>query len=125
MLLFPTPWNAAAVPLHINRHGSASLEAAQPTDTFVSSHFQIRAGRKVISADTRIVKIWGATDGAPYTSIEPPGAGDINDVCVWPNCGCGRNPKEQYCLSLNELKQSIEPPGASDINNVCFLPSSV
>jgi hypothetical protein len=46
------------------------------------------AGRKVVSADTRIVKVWGATDGAPYTSIEPPGAGDINDVCVWPNSGC-------------------------------------
>lgn len=46
------------------------------------------AGRKVVSADTRIVKVWGANDGAPYTSIEPPGAGDINDVCVWPNSGC-------------------------------------
>lgn len=45
------------------------------------------AGRKVVSTDTRIVKVWGAADGAPYTSIEPPGAGDINDVCVWPNSG--------------------------------------
>lgn len=53
------------------------------------------AGRKVISADTRIVKIWDAADGAPYTSIEPQGAGDINDVCVWPDSGCAAPPKQR------------------------------
>jgi ribosome biogenesis protein ENP2 len=44
-------------------------------------------GRKVVSADTRIVKIWDASDGKPFTSIEPQGVGDINDVCLWPDSG--------------------------------------
>lgn len=45
------------------------------------------AGRKVVSADTRIVKVWDANDGTPFTSIEPQGVGDINDVCLWPDSG--------------------------------------
>lgn len=32
------------------------------------------------------MKIWDASTGAGYTSIEPT-EGDINDVCVWPNSG--------------------------------------
>ena len=44
-------------------------------------------GRRVISSDTHIVKIWDQATGKNYTSIEPTEGGDINDVCVWPNSG--------------------------------------
>ncbi len=43
-------------------------------------------GRRIISADTHIVKVWDASTGAGYTSIEP-AEGQINDVCVWPDSG--------------------------------------
>ena len=43
-------------------------------------------GRRVISADTHIVKVWDMQTGQNYTSIEPT-EGDINDVCVWPHSG--------------------------------------
>lgn len=42
--------------------------------------------RRVISADTHIIKIWDQNTGEGYTSIEPPD-GDINDVCVWKKSG--------------------------------------
>jgi ribosome biogenesis protein ENP2 len=32
-------------------------------------------------------KIWDASNGAGYTSIEPADGADINDVCVWPGSG--------------------------------------
>lgn len=41
--------------------------------------------RRVISADARVVRIWDATSGEPFTSIEPEGG--VNDVCVWPGRG--------------------------------------
>ncbi|MEW5309813.1 MAG: hypothetical protein WDW38_001668 [Sanguina aurantia] len=44
-------------------------------------------GQRVISADTRIVKVWDASTGEGYTSIEPSAGGDINDICVWPGSG--------------------------------------
>ena len=39
----------------------------------------------IVSADTKIVKIWDRESGAPYASIEP--EDDINDVCVVPDSG--------------------------------------
>ena len=45
------------------------------------------AGNKVMSTDTRIVKIWDASSGENFTNIEPEEGGDINDVCHWPDSG--------------------------------------
>ena len=39
--------------------------------------------RRVVSADRHAVKLWSASDGAPFTSITPADGG-INDVLVWP-----------------------------------------
>jgi ribosome biogenesis protein ENP2 len=39
----------------------------------------------LLSADSKIIKIWSATDGSPFVSIEPPL--DINDVCPVPDSG--------------------------------------
>ena len=44
-------------------------------------------GRRIISTDTHIVKIWDVNNGQNYTSIEPADGHVINDVCVWPNSG--------------------------------------
>eukprot|EP01048_Picozoa_sp_COSAG05_P006109 COSAG05_NODE_381_length_10519_cov_17.942131_9_plen_653_part_00 len=39
----------------------------------------------LVSADTKLLKIWNWNDGNVITNIEPPA--DINSVCVWPNSG--------------------------------------
>ncbi|KAJ2156206.1 Small ribosomal subunit biogenesis [Coemansia sp. RSA 552] len=43
------------------------------------------SGAKIMSADSRIIKLWNAQSGKLFTSIEPPN--DINDVCLVPNSG--------------------------------------
>ncbi|KAJ2601957.1 Small ribosomal subunit biogenesis [Coemansia sp. RSA 1722] len=40
---------------------------------------------RVLSADARSIKLWGATSGKPFTAIEPAAA--VNDVCVVPGSG--------------------------------------
>ncbi|KAJ2797283.1 Small ribosomal subunit biogenesis, partial [Coemansia helicoidea] len=42
-------------------------------------------GAKILSADARVIKLWGVNSGRAFTSIEPPG--DINDVCRMPGSG--------------------------------------
>ena len=49
-----------------------------------SIHFH-HATRHVISADTKIVKVWGQNDGSPFTAIEP--EGDINELTVLKGSG--------------------------------------
>lgn len=44
------------------------------------------SGRKVISADKHIVRVWDASSGEGFTSVQPPEPG-INDVLVWPDSG--------------------------------------
>jgi len=39
----------------------------------------------IISADTKIIKIWNQQTGEGFTTIEPPS--NINDVCVFPDTG--------------------------------------
>ena len=41
--------------------------------------------KRIISADTRVVRVWEPTTGKAYTSIEP--GDEINDVCVWDGTG--------------------------------------
>ncbi|KAJ2888392.1 Small ribosomal subunit biogenesis [Coemansia asiatica] len=40
---------------------------------------------RVLSADARSIKLWGATTGKPFAAIEPAAA--VNDVCVVPDSG--------------------------------------
>ncbi|PIA15066.1 WD40 repeat-like protein [Coemansia reversa NRRL 1564] len=42
-------------------------------------------GAKIMSADSRIIKLWSVDSGKPFTAIEPPN--DINDVCMMPGSG--------------------------------------
>ena len=44
------------------------------------------SGRKVVSSDSHIVKIWDQQTGVNFTNIEPAEAG-INDVCLWKDSG--------------------------------------
>lgn len=44
------------------------------------------SGRKVISADRHIVRVWDASSGEGFTSVQPTEPG-INDVLVWPDSG--------------------------------------
>ena len=41
--------------------------------------------KRIISADTRVVRVWEPDTGKAYTSIEP--GDEINDVCVWDGTG--------------------------------------
>ncbi|KAI9666879.1 MAG: hypothetical protein M1831_001384 [Alyxoria varia] len=40
---------------------------------------------KILSADKRIIKLWDARDGSPWTSVEP--AVDLHDVAWYPSSG--------------------------------------
>ena len=51
----------------------------------VRYHTGADGSRRVISTDTRVVKIWDPTTGSNYTSVEP--GVEINDVCVWDGTG--------------------------------------
>ena len=48
--------------------------------------FAICAGRKIVSSDSHIVKIWDQQSGVNFTNIEP-AEGSINDVCLWKDSG--------------------------------------
>ena len=41
--------------------------------------------KRIISADTRVVRAWEPDTGRTYTSVEP--GDEINDVCVWDGTG--------------------------------------
>lgn len=43
-------------------------------------------GRKIVSSDSHIVKIWDQQTGVNFTNIEPPESG-INDICIWKDSG--------------------------------------
>jgi ribosome biogenesis protein ENP2 len=78
--------------------------------------------RRVISADSRCVKVWDAASGAPFTSFEP--EADITDVCVWPRSGLlllateakrlvpafvpALGPAPRWCAFLENLTEEME-----------------
>jgi hypothetical protein len=66
----------ASQPLHIKDH--------QYGEAIKKIHFH---GSKVISADSKIMKIWERSDnpGKVFANIEPPA--NINDICLIPNTG--------------------------------------
>lgn len=51
----------------------------------IKFHTGFGGERRVVSADTKIVKIWDQATGKGFTSVEP--EADINDVCLWPGSG--------------------------------------
>ncbi|RPB09423.1 WD40 repeat-like protein [Morchella conica CCBAS932] len=61
--------------LHSSTNRASGLENA----------YESTSTPKVLSSCKRIIKIWDATNGKPWTSIEP--SVDLNDVCVVPNSG--------------------------------------
>ena len=44
------------------------------------------AGRKVVSSDSHIVKMWDQQTGVNFTNIEP-SEGGLNDICLWKDSG--------------------------------------
>ena len=95
--------------------------------------------RRVISADTRIIKIWDVNTGENFTSVEPP-AGDINDVCVWPGCGLllagcdapkvaayfvpALGPAPRWCSFLEGLTEELEEGPAAVYDDYRFVTRS-
>ena len=85
--------------------------------------------RRIISSDTRIVRIWDANSGTAYTSIEP--EADINDVCIWPGDGLillateekrmapffvpSLGPAPRWCAFLENLTEEMEETGQSTL----------
>lgn len=87
------------------------------------------SGRKVVSTDTHIVKVWDVNDGKPFTSIQPPEkSGDINDLCLWPGSGLmimgmdspnllpffvpALGPAPRWCSFLEGLTEELEESAA-------------
>ncbi|KAI9014944.1 WD40-repeat-containing domain protein [Gaertneriomyces semiglobifer] len=76
----------------------------------------------IISADTKIIKIWEMQTGKPFTSIEPPA--DINDVLTYPDSGLimaanegvpiqtfyipQLGPAPKWCAYLDNLTEEME-----------------
>lgn len=83
--------------------------------------------RRVISADRHAIKIWAAADGAPHTTITPPGGG-VNDVLPWagrglilvaadaPRVGAyflpSLGPAPAWCSHLEGLTEELEEAAA-------------
>ncbi|XP_053565657.1 nucleolar protein 10 [Bombina bombina] len=76
----------------------------------------------IISADSRIIKMWNKDTGKIFTSIEP--ETDVNDVCIYPNSGMlftaneapkmnvyyipALGPAPKWCSFLDNLTEELE-----------------
>lgn len=96
-----------------------SLHWLEPT---TQTAYSVDTEAKVLSADSRIIKLWSAHSGTPYTSIEP--SNDINDVCCVPDTGlvfvggeCSEiqtyfipqlGPAPRWCHFLENLTEEME-----------------
>ncbi|XP_075057539.1 nucleolar protein 10 [Mixophyes fleayi] len=76
----------------------------------------------IISADSRIIKMWNKDNGKIFTSIEP--EADVNDVCLYPNSGMlftaseapkmnvyyipALGPAPRWCSFLDNLTEELE-----------------
>ncbi|KAJ2890483.1 Small ribosomal subunit biogenesis [Coemansia aciculifera] len=97
------------------------LKWLEPTRSYSGDSADME-GAKIMSADSKIIKLWAVESGKPYTSIEPPC--DINDVCVNPGTGlvyvAGESsdiqtyfvpqlgPAPQWCHFLENLTEEME-----------------
>lgn len=84
---------------------------------------------KVWTADKRIVKIWDAQNGDPFTALEP--AVDINDVAHIPQSGMfflanegipmhtyyvpGVGPAPRWCSFLDNITEELEEKGVTSV----------
>ncbi|XJO74674.1 hypothetical protein BDV3_005460 [Batrachochytrium dendrobatidis] len=103
----------------------------RPTPILIKDHqygFPIKkllyhdASQNILSADSKIIKIWNRMDGTPFTSIESPH--DINDVCVSGESGLvmlanegvqiqsyyipAMGPAPRWCPFLDNLTEELE-----------------
>lgn len=76
----------------------------------------------ILSADSRIIKMWNKNTGKVFTSIEP--EHDVNDVCLYPNSGMlltaneapkmniyyipALGPAPRWCSFLDNLTEELE-----------------
>ncbi|XP_078503929.1 nucleolar protein 10 [Lissotriton helveticus] len=76
----------------------------------------------ILSADSRIIKMWNTNTGKVFTSIEP--EHDVNDVCLYPNSGMlltaneapkmniyyipALGPAPRWCSFLDNLTEELE-----------------
>ncbi|KAM5164367.1 nucleolar protein 10 [Mantella aurantiaca] len=76
----------------------------------------------IITADSRIIKMWNKDNGKMFTSIEP--EADVNDVCLYPNSGMlftaneapkmnvyyipSLGPAPKWCSFLDNLTEELE-----------------
>lgn len=76
----------------------------------------------IITADSRIIKMWNKDNGKVFTSIEP--EADVNDVCLYPNSGMlftaneapkmnvyyipALGPAPKWCSFLDNLTEELE-----------------
>ena len=90
---------------------------------------------RILSADSKIIKIWDAKAGTPYTSIEPPN--DINDVQPIPGSGLmfvanegipmhtfyvpSLGPAPRWCSFLDNLTEELEETEMSVYANYRFV----
>ncbi|CAN1238167.1 Nucleolar protein 10 [Linum grandiflorum] len=94
-------------------------------------------GRKLITTDSHIVRIWDPETGEGMTSIEPNG-GTINDICVFKNSGLmflaldgsqipsyfipSLGPAPKWIASLENLTEELEEDGQTAVyDNFKFL----
>lgn len=91
--------------------------------------------KRVLSADSKIIKIWDARRGTPFTSIEPPN--DINDVQPCPQTGLifvanegipmhtfyvpALGPAPRWCSFLDNLTEELEETEQSIYSNYKFV----
>ncbi|KAI9094365.1 WD40-repeat-containing domain protein [Phlyctochytrium arcticum] len=89
---------------------------------FPIKSLNIHSTGNIISADTKIIKIWNKDTGKALTSVEPPS--DINDVCVWDKSGLlmvanegvpvqtyyipQLGPAPKWCSYLDNLTEELE-----------------
>ncbi|KAI8818545.1 WD40-repeat-containing domain protein [Fimicolochytrium jonesii] len=118
------------------------LRSASPM--FIKDHqygfpiksLSMHSSGNVVSADTKIIKIWDKSTGKAFTSIEPPN--DINDVCVWDNSGLimvanesvqiqsfyipRLGPAPRWCAYLDNLTEELEEnPNTSAYDDYKFV----
>ncbi|CAG9466800.1 unnamed protein product [Pedinophyceae sp. YPF-701] len=89
----------------------------------------VGSGRRIVSTDARICKIWDASDGSPFTSIQPADkSGDVQDCCVFARSGlvmlaCDSSlvqsffvpslgPAPPWCSFLEALTEELEETAA-------------
>ncbi|KAI5291556.1 hypothetical protein KEM55_008323, partial [Ascosphaera atra] len=93
-------------PIHTIDFLTPSIESRQQTSE-----------PKILSADKRIIKIWDARDGSPWTSVEP--AVDINDVAWCKDSGMlltANEGKQQHSFFIPQLGPS--PKWCSFLDNI-------